>query len=148
MNRNERIKDILEFRTQGLNLSEISRKMGVSRQYISMLLKDAGIEYIRTKVEKPLKKCPICEKEHNRLTKTCGDEYCKKEISRLKLIKDSKWSRNTLVDLICHYCGSSFLRTRYHIAITERSGKSKNCYCDRECYAKASAEKKTAYFSK
>lgn len=134
-------KEIITQRQQNISVLFLSKKYKVSRQAIYDLLKKAeknGENIPNSKRERKVSSCVICSAQYFGKSKTCGIDCRKKLISINNRKEDSKWSRTTLVDLVCNNCGKQFQRTKYQqsISISKKCYKKeiKENYCSTECY--------------
>lgn len=112
--------------------SEIARKCGCNRQYVSHVLIKAKLHNIQSSYKK-----------HVILCKKCGNPTKK----QLKFCNNSCRKSYYWVDVQCALCSKQFSLVRSHI-IQRFSRGMKNIFCSQRCYARGQREgivKKSRY---
>ena len=119
----DRKKSIIQLRKRKplLTGSEIGRKIGVSRQYVSNILKEEGLHNKQPTYKKIVVLCKICEKATPRGQRVCPTREC----------KDKYYN----VDVTCTFCQYPFKMKRGHIIQRHKRGL-KHIYCSQSCYSK------------
>lgn len=101
-----------------MNGSEIARKVGVCKQYVSKVLKAEGLTNSVPRLRKLPRQCDLCGVFIPQRQRFCSSQC-----------------RETYLYLVvtCFYCRSSFKRRRSDIALGQRRGYN-HIYCSRKCY--------------
>lgn len=153
-----RRKQMAELTQQGLDLKEIAKKFGVTRQAVSQQLRKAAKEghtvvlsqlincdslpniVCRKKPEKPKKVCVFCGKEFFKgvkaRSKTCSKECFAKYSSKVHCeLTGGNWSRYNFFTLKCVNCKEDFQRSKYIESIVAKTRKIEgNKFCSRKCF--------------
>ena len=116
-------KRIIRLRKQKplLTGSEIGRIIGVSRQYVSQILKDEDLNNIQPTYKKIVVNCKVCGTRTPRGQQLCPTGTC----------KDKYYN----VDVTCAFCKVSFIMKRGHVIQRYNRGL-KHIYCSPACYSK------------
>ena len=101
--------------------SEIGRKMGVSRQYVSRILNEADLNNIQPTYKKEVKMCKVCGKQTPRGQQLCPIGKC----------KDIYFN----VEMICAFCKTNYILKRGHV-VQRYNRQLKNTYCSSSCYGR------------
>ena len=101
-----------------MNGSEIARKVGVCKQYVSKVLKAEGLTNSVPRLRKLPRQSDLCGVFIPQRQRFCSSQC-----------------RETYLYLVvtCFYCRSSFKRRRSDIALGQRRGYN-HIYCSRKCY--------------
>lgn len=130
-------EEIVRQRKEGVPAADLAKKHGVTRQAIYDVLnaaKGRGEEIPDGRRRSPPKTCGVCGREFSKNSKTCSRE-CGRSLLVGPRKKGSRWSKYTILDLVCLRCGKHFKRTAYQQSIaTRRSKGDKKNFCGRECY--------------
>lgn len=116
-------KKIIKMRKQQplLTGSEMGRIIGVSRQYISKILKQEGLHNIQPNYQRKVVACKVCGNKTPRGQQLCPTGEC----------KDKYYN----IDVTCAFCKSPFTLKRSHVIQRYNRGL-KHIYCGTACYAK------------
>ena len=98
--------------------SEIGRTIGVSRQYVSRILKEEGLHNIQPNYKKI---CEICGKRTPRGQMLCPTGECRDKYYK--------------IEMVCAFCKVHYILGRGHV-IQRYNRQLKNTYCSSGCYAK------------
>ena len=105
--------------------SAISRKLQISRQYVSRVLKEADLNNKQPQYKKVVVTCKICGKVTPRGQMLCPEGECNEKYY--------------LVDVQCSFCHSPFQLKRGVVKQSFDRGL-KHIYCSRSCYAKGKSD--------
>ena len=116
-------KKIIKLRKENplLTGSEISRKIKVSRQYVSRILQEADLNNKQPNYKRVVVPCKVCGKTTPRGQQICPVGDCREIYYQ--------------VDVACAFCQYSFKMKRGHIIQRHKRGW-KRIYCSHACYAK------------
>jgi predicted amidophosphoribosyltransferase len=114
-------KKIIRLRTRQplLTGSEISRKLEISRQYVTKVLKNAGLNNKQPHYKKKIMLCKVCGARTPRNQKVCPTGDCKEKYFH--------------VDVECSFCHYKFNLQRSHV-IQRYTRGMKHIYCSQKCY--------------
>jgi len=101
--------------------SEIARKVGVCRQYVSRILKEKGLNNIQPNYKKKVVLCVVCDRTTPRGTRLCPNGDC----------KDLYYN----IEVTCAFCKYDFKIQRSHIIQRYNRGM-RHIYCSKPCYAR------------
>ena len=108
-----------------MNGSEIARKVGVCKQYVSKVLKAEGLTNSVPRQRKLPRQCDLCgyplPKRQRFCSAICRDTYL-------------------YLTVTCSFCHTSFIRRRSDIALGQRRGYN-YIYCSRMCFNKGQKDK-------
>ena len=151
-------KQMAELTQQGLDLKEIAKKFGITRQAVSQKLRKAAKEghtvvlsrlrncdslpniVCREKPEKPKKVCVFCGEEFFKSaksrSKTCSKECFAKHCSKVHCeLTGGNWSRHNFFTLKCVNCKEDFQRSKSLESIVAKTRKIEgNKFCSRKCF--------------
>jgi len=151
-------KQMAELTQQGLDLKEIAKKFGITRQAVSQKLRKAAKEghtvvlsrlrncdslpniVCREKPEKPKKVCVFCGEEFFKSaksrSKTCSKECFAKHCSKVRCeLTGGNWSRHNFFTLKCVNCKEDFQRSKSLESIVAKTRKIEgNKFCSRKCF--------------
>ena len=98
--------------------SDIARKVGVCKQYVSKVLKAEGLNTFPPRQRKLPRQCDLCGTAITKRQRFC-----------------SLSCRNTYlyIDVTCSFCRMSFKKRRSDIALGQRRGYNYK-YCSRKCF--------------
>ena len=99
--------------------SEMGRMIGVSRQYVSKILKREGLHNIQAHYQKTVVTCMVCGNVTPRGQRLCPTGSC----------KDTYYN----IEVMCTFCTYRFKMKRSHIVQRHRR-ELKHIYCSRACY--------------
>jgi len=117
---------IIRLRTKQplLPSNQIAKAVGVSRQWVSYVLKRAGL-ISEAPRQKPIRTCWQCGGNHTLKKRFCSDN-CYYEYYNIRVE--------------CAFCHVQFRRKRYIIDRGVRDGYT-NIYCSRRCYYRGQGER-------
>ena len=101
--------------------SEIIRKIGISRQYVSKILKQEGLHNTQPTYKNKVVTCKVCGRSTPKGQQLCPTGDC----------KDKYYN----IGVTCSFCKVSFVLKRGHIVQRYNRGL-KHIYCSSTCYAK------------
>ena len=107
--------------------NQIAGKVGVSRQYVSLVLQKYGLPTAAPQI-KNLKECLLCGAFHSRRNRFCSSD-CHFKYSHILVT--------------CTFCHIGFYRARHIIDNRTRAGYN-HIYCSRQCYYRGQRDGLTA----
>lgn len=120
-NRSILAKEIVATKLSSMNMlnTDIASRMGCSREYVRLVLKQAGLP---TRQPKKHYLCMVCGAEISKYNRTCLCRSC--------------FSKESKTALICDWCGCSY----YVIKSVKKTVLKRNKYhfCSRQCLGKHS----------
>ena len=116
-------KKIIKLRKEQplLTGSEISRKIKISRQYVSRVLQEADLNNRQPNYKRVVVPCKVCEEPTPRGQKLCPVGDC----------KDIYYN----IAVKCSFCKYEFKMKRSHVVQRYKRGW-KHIYCSHSCYAR------------
>ena len=99
--------------------SDIGRKIGVSRQYVSKILKKEGLHNRQPTYKTKIVLCLVCNKTTPRGTRLCPTGDCKQIYYN--------------IEVTCAFCKFNFTIKRAHIVQRYKRGWN-HIYCSKKCY--------------
>ena len=105
--------------------SDISRKMRVSRQYVSRILQETGLNNKQPNYKRVVVSCKVCGKRTPRGQKICPEGDC----------RDTYYN----IAVKCSFCQYEFTMKRSQIVQRYKRGW-KHIYCSHTCYAKGKTD--------
>lgn len=116
-------KKIIRLRTRNplLTGTEIASKIGVTRQYVSQILKQNGLNNKQPHYKKKVAVCRVCQTITKNNKKFCSNSVCRQQYYH--------------IPVECAFCHYQFTLERGQIVQRYNRGM-KNIYCSHSCYAK------------
>jgi len=105
--------------------STIASTIGVSRQYVSRILKQQGLNNKQPHYKKIVVLCRYCQSVTQKNKKFCSNSICRQ--------------RYYHIPVQCSFCHYSFTLERGQIIQRHKRGM-KNIYCSQQCYAKGQSD--------